>query len=702
MNPRLRQNLIRLFNPRHIAFVGGADADFSARQCADLFDGPVWGVNPRRKTLGGLPCYASIEDLPEPPDAVFLATPRSATANVIKQLCEAGAGGAVCFTAGYGELGSEGKAAEQELVEAAGDFALVGPNCYGLINYTNGATLWPFGAGKQRCDKGIALIMQSGMISANMTMNDRSVPISYVISAGNQAMLAIEDYIDILVDDPKVSAIGIYIEGIRDINQFSIAAIKALQVNKPLVVLKAGSSDIGSRLTVSHTGSMAGTDQAFRALFEQLGIIRVDSPVAMLETLKFLSVSGTPKGRRIAAFSCSGGDAALLADYCHKVGLELPQPSVAVSKKLARLLPDIATVSNPLDYTTPLWGNTEVMPKVFSTLLEDGYDAAIVVQDFPPPHIHDDNSAYRNDANSFIQACNVHGIPGAITSDLPENIDRESREIMIGQGVTPLQGIDTGLAALAQACRYGIRRDQINNNRENNGFVPISIPVNASESHKLDEWQGKQLINAAGIDIPDGRLCSELNVITGAEELGYPVVLKAVSSELPHKSEYGAVKLNLRNTDAMIAAVDEIKASVSKASPDLKWNQFLVESMVDQVLGELLVGINTDSQFGQIMVIAGGGIWVELMDDSTILLLPTTREQILEALQGLKSFALLRGFRGKPSCDLELLLDTILSIARFAQSNCEQLLELDINPLVITEHRVVAADVMIHQTGIKE
>ena len=297
-------NLKRLLNPKHIAFVGGADADFSARQCAELFDGPVWGVNPKRETLGGLPCYRSVLDLPEAPDAIFLATPRNSTIEVIQQLGEMGAGGIACFTAGYGELGESGQEAERQLIAAAGDLALVGPNCYGLINYSNGATLWPFGAGKQRCDKGIALIMQSGMLPANLTTNDRSVPITYVISAGNQAVLAIEDYIDALAEDPKVSAFGLYVEGIKDIKKFAAAAFKALRANKPIVVLKTGTSTVGSSLTVSHTGSLAGPDEAFQALFDQLGIVRVDAPVALIETLKFLSVSGAPKGKRVAAFTC--------------------------------------------------------------------------------------------------------------------------------------------------------------------------------------------------------------------------------------------------------------------------------------------------------------------------------------------------------------------------------------------------------------
>ena len=212
----LSENLRRLLSPKHIAFIGGSDADFSARQCAQQFDGPVWGVNPNRETLGGMPCYSKVEDLPQAPDAVFLATPRAAATETVRQLSQMGAGGVACFTAGYGELGAAGQRAEAELVDAAGTLALVGPNCYGVVNFTNGAVLWPFGAGNHRCHKGVALVMQSGMLPANMIMNDRSVPISHVISAGNQAVLTIEDYMDVLLDDPAVTAIGLYIDGLMN------------------------------------------------------------------------------------------------------------------------------------------------------------------------------------------------------------------------------------------------------------------------------------------------------------------------------------------------------------------------------------------------------------------------------------------------------------------------------------------------------
>jgi len=695
----LSENLRRLLSPRHIAFIGGNDADFSARQCAALFDGPVWGVNPKRETLGGVPCFRSVEDLPEAPDAVFLATPRATATDTIRKLNRLGAGGVVCFTAGYGELGTNGQQAETELIEAAGEMALVGPNCYGLINFTNGAVLWPFGAGDKRCSQGVALVMQSGMLPANMTMNDRSVPISYVISAGNQAVLAIEDYMDVLLDDPAVTAIGLYIEGIRNIQKFADAAIKAVKLSKPVVVLKAGKSSLGSKISISHTGSLAGTDQAFQALFEQLAMIRVRSPVDMIETLKFLSVSGAPKGNKLAAFTCSGGDAAMVADYCDRVGLELAQPSARATAELSDLLPDIATVSNPLDYTTPVWGNTEVMPRVFKALIEDGYEAAVVIQDFPPPHIHADNTLYRNDATSFIEACTVVGIPGAVCSDLPENIDRKSREIMIAGGVTPLQGLDSGLDAIANACHYGSTRDQILSGAPTLEFSLIKSPPADATCRIVDEWHGKQRLKLSGIDIPAGRIIDIDTISELAEELQYPLVLKAVSADLPHKTEVGAVKVNIQNGAQLRNAVEAMRKSLAEAAPDLIVQQVMVESMIEDVIAELMVGINTDPQFGQMLLIASGGVLVELTQDTRTLLLPASDVQIGDALRSLRCFKLLQGYRGKPKADIELVIARIRSLADFAASHHASLAEMDINPLMLTRDRCIAADVMIREVS---
>ena len=358
MNDNQRFNLQRLLNPRHAVFIGGRDAEFSAQLCARAgFTGQIWGVNAKRDSMAGYPCFRSIADLPEPPDAVFLAIPQHVAVDTVSQLREIGAGGVACFTAGFAELGEAGADRELALIEAAGDMALVGPNCQGILNYINSSPLWPFGYPNQKFDRGAAIISQSGMLCSNLAMQQRSIPFSYMISAGNQAVLAVEDYLDVLIDDPAVTAIGLYLEALKNIARFSDVAIRALEADKPVVALKGGTSDIGSQLTITHTGSLSGSNQLYSALFARLGVVEVDSPAQMLETLKLLSVAGAPQGDRVAAFTMSGGDAALVADAADKAGLCTPQPSPCTARELKNLLPEIATVSNPLDLTTPLWGN---------------------------------------------------------------------------------------------------------------------------------------------------------------------------------------------------------------------------------------------------------------------------------------------------------------------------------------------------------
>lgn len=694
-------NLKRLLAPEHIAFIGGQDADYAARQCARRFKGTISGVNPKRSEMGGQPCYPTVKDLPEAPDAVFLATPKASTLQILRDLNAVDAGGIVCFTAGYGETGDEGKKSEQELVQAAGNMALIGPNCYGLINYVHDATLWPFGAGSCECEKGAALIMQSGMITADMAMNQRSVPLSYVISAGNQAMLTVEDYIDVLVDDPRVSGFGIYIEGIINIEKFAAACIKALRAKKPVLLLKAGSSSIGASLAVSHTGSLSGRDEAHQALFDLLGVIRVRSPELMLETLKFMTISGVPEGRRIAAFTCSGGEALMVADYCERNNLILPQPSESTCGKLRELLPDIATISNPLDYTTPLWGNREVMPKVFAAALEDGFDAAIFIQDYPPEEFEADNSCYRADGKSYMDAVNSAGVPAGICSELSENFDLISREIYASGGVTPMQGFDRGLDAMVLTIDYRQNRERILGNRQRREFRVIKAGTQSENTRLLNEWESKQMLMESGLEVPDCRFLplsetSQAGVV--AAQTGFPVAVKLVADGVAHKTELNAVVLNLSSVESVTVAVENICTAIAQNNLEEESHGLLIEPMVENPVHELLIGVQSDPQFGLIMVIASGGIWVELYKDARTILLPTNENDVSRALSQLKCYPLLCGYRGRTQCDIDKLIDTIMKIAEFAESKSAQLVEMDVNPLMVLPATAIIADALIRVT----
>ncbi|MEY3080928.1 MAG: hypothetical protein RJA94_913, partial [Pseudomonadota bacterium] len=312
MTPKRRANLERLLKPRHVAVIGGRDAETVAAECKRIgFSGPFWPVNPKRSHIGGHPCFASIDALPEAPDAVFLAVPKEAAIEALYKLNAMGAGGVVCYTAGFGETGSEGADDEARLVAAAGDLAVIGPNCYGVINYVDKVALWPFTHGGYCPGYGAAIITQSGMLSSDFTMSQRDAPFAFMVSAGNQTLLRLEDFVDVLANRPEVRAIGLHIEGLKDVQAFERAALKALSLGKPIVALKTGTSRLGSSLTVSHTGSISGTEELYDALFDRLGIIRVSSPAQLLETTKFLCVAGVPEGQRLAGLTCSGGGATM-------------------------------------------------------------------------------------------------------------------------------------------------------------------------------------------------------------------------------------------------------------------------------------------------------------------------------------------------------------------------------------------------------
>ena len=691
MTPALRDNLWRLLKPRHIAIIGGRDAVTVAGECARIgFAGPLWPVNPKRREIAGHPCFARIEDLPEPPDAVFLAVPRAAAIDSVARLARLGAGGVVCYTAGFGEIGAEGAAAEAALVRAAGDMALVGPNCYGVINYIDRAALWPFAHGGSCPGFGAAIITQSGMLSSDLTMSQRSVPFAYMVSAGNQSVVRLEDFVDVLCERPEVRAIGLHIEGLQDTAKFCAAARKALELGKPIVALKTGSSRIGARLTVSHTGSLSGTDDLYQALFERLGIVRVTGPAQLLETLKFLCVAGIPKGNRIAAFTCSGGGATMLADYGEMIGLEFPQPTAQTAARLGALLPDTATVSNPLDYTTPIWGQAEKTGPVFEALLAEPCDAALLLQDYPGAGLDESKPSYLADARAFVAAVKV---PAAVCSTLPENLDRDTRDELVARGVAPMQGLQETLNAIAGAAWFGRRRATILQDGEARALYPAQSCK--GEVVLLDEYAGKSRLAAAGLEVPPSAVASAADVPNLAAELGFPVALKMLSSRLPHKSEAGAVRLGLAGPEAVEAAAAEMSRQVASYDADAVTDRFLVERMIEQPVAELLVSVRRDPQFGLAMTLASGGVLAELIGDAVTLLLPASRSEIAAALGRLKLDRLLGGYRGQRGADRDSVVDALCRLAEYAGVRDSDIVEIEINPLFVLTDRVCAVDVLM-------
>lgn len=693
MNHVRRANLKRLLNPRHIAFIGGQDAAIAIGEARRIgFSGVLWPVNHKRETLAGLRCYSSVEQLPEPPDAVFLATPVRAAIDILQSLNDIGAGGVVCYSAGFGEAGEAGRESEQQLIAASGDLAVIGPNCYGMINYLNKVALWPFAHGGSCPGYGCAVITQSGMLSSDLTMSQRSVPLTHMISIGNQAVLSMEDLIEELYQDEHVRSIGLHIEGLKDVQRFTDIALRALALGKPIVALKTGSSAIGKTLTSSHTGSLSGEDDLYDALFARTGIIRVYSPVQLLETLKYLCVAGAPKGPKIAGFTCSGGGATMLADYAERIGLQFPAATEDTAQKLSQLLPPIATVSNPLDYTTPIWGQAEYTQPIFEQALADDHDVAVLVQDYPTAGLDESKHFYLADAHAFAMACMRAKLPAVVCSTLPENIDLDTREDFIAKGVAPMQGINEMLEAVSGAWQWQRRRDQV----AVSPLLPLFKPRCTKSITTINEDQAKKLLSSIGVPVPEGFLCQEEELLSAAQRLGYPVSLKMVHNKLLHKTEVGAVQLNLSSDTELVHAAREMQISVSARQHDALCDHYLLESMLEAPVAEIIVSMRRDAQFGLALTIGAGGTLTELLDDSVTLLLPATTEDLMSALTGLKIYRMLSGYRRQNAANLDAVINTMSNLSEFVGRADSDIVELEINPLFVYESSVCAVDALVH------
>ena len=691
MTPLRRKNFQRLLKPRHIAFIGGRYAIIAINEARRRgFAGEMWAVNPKRSDLAGVPCVASIKDLPVAPDAVYLAIPASDVVEALRSLAVLGAGGVVCFSAGFKEAGNTQK--EKDLVDATGDMALIGPNCYGIINYIDNSALWSFEHGGWSPGYGAAIITQSGMFSSDITMSQRSLPLAYMVSAGNQAVLGPEDFLDFFADDPAVRAIGLHLEGLQNILKFERAAIKALTKGKPVVVLKTGSSTIGSKLTVSHTGSLSGSAELYEALFQRVGIISVTNPSQLLETLKLLCVIGAPNGKRVAGFTCSGGGATMLADHAEKIDLIFPAVDSIQEPKLSALLPDIATVSNPLDYTTPIWGQAEMTYPVFAKAISAiEADTAVLVQDYPAAEIDSSKVYYRADAIAFAQATKEKGLPAIICATLPENMDLETRQLLITKGVAPMQGIHEALNAIQGSANWKQSHSRILS--EKSAYL---LPASPSiEQRVIPESDGKRWLKNNNFNVPDGKSVSAQKLGEAAIEVGYPVALKMISPRLAHKTEAGAVVLNLKDEEELKLAAAKMKIDVAAYDADAVSELFLVEAMSPNPLAELIINLRQDPQFGAALVLGSGGVLVELLDDSATLLLPTSLAEIIRALKSLRVGRLLEGFRGRPAVDITKVAEEIHKLCMAYQEQVKTITEIEINPLFVYQGKVSAIDALI-------
>ena len=680
--------LRRLFSPRHIAVFGGNAAAEAIRQCRKLgFSGEIWPVHPRKESVEGLPCFADVASLPDAPDASFIAVPREATVEIVGELAKRGAGGAICYASGFAEVGGVGLELQQQLVKKAGAMALVGPNCYGMLNYLDGVALWPDQHGGERISRGVALITQSGNIGLNLTMQRRAMPLAYLITVGNKGGDSIESMVNALLSDPRVSVIGMHMEGLDDVAAFSKVALKALRQGVPLVALKAGSSALGAQTAMSHTSSLAGPDALYDALFARCGVARVKDPAGLIETCKFLHVHGPLPGKRMISASCSGGEASLVADLAQPRGLQMPPIPDAAAMRLRKVLGEKVTVANPLDYHTYIWGDLAAQNECFTGLMDCQFDAHLLVLDYPRLDRCSAQS-WGATVDAFVTASKSGGNGATVVASLPEDLPEHFASALMHQNIAPMHGLPDCLDAIANAAAIGAAKKRLNQTVA----LPVVQDLVQGPEVLLDEAASKRALAAFGLPTPKGAVLAANDVCAYANTLGYPLVLKAVSDQLAHKTEAGAVHLNLQNEEQVRAALEKM-AKLSE--------RFLVEQMAKGVVAEVIVGVQRDPQFGLSLTVGAGGVLVEILQDAVTLLFPVQRNNVRDALMALKMWPVLVGFRGRPAGDVEALIDAVMAVANFAERHAHQLLELDVNPVLVMAQGqgVLAVDALIRIKG---
>ena len=672
--------LDRLLRPSSIAVVGGGAWCASVvEQCRKMgFAGDIWPVHPKRAEVGGVSAFSRLEDLPRAPDATFLGINRHATIEATRLLRGMGAGGAVCFASGFQEAQAEtgdGEDLQAALVQAAGEMPILGPNCYGFINYLDRALLWPDQHGGVRVEQGVAILTQSSNIAINLTMQARALPLAYVLTAGNQAQQDLADLGLAVLADERVTALGLHIEGIGDLRAFERLAAEATRLGKPIVAIKAGRSDQAQAAAVSHTASLTGSDAGARALLARLGIAQVDSLPAFLETLKLLHFAGPLPSNKVVSLSCSGGEASLMADTAEAHDVTFPPLPPAQVTRLRDVLGPMVALANPLDYHTFIWDDVAKMADCFAAALEGEAAIGCLIVDYPRGD-RCDPGAWECTIEAGARAVAKTGKPLIIVTTLPEALPEDVATRIVASGMIPMHGLDDTLGAIARAAWLGNQAGPL---------TPVTLPGEPCNLVTLSEAEAKKALRATGLHVPGSLRVERAEALAAClSEVGLPAVIKAEG--LAHKTEAGGVVF------ALDGPVQAIKAA--KSMPCGAW---LIEEMGNDAVAEVLVGVLRDPAHGFVLTLGAGGTWTEIMCDSASLLLPVGEAEILKALETLKIYPLLTGYRGAPAADIDAIVRAVLAVQDYVLEHAGEIEDVEVNPLLACPTRAVAVDALIRQ-----
>ncbi len=692
-------DLGRLLRPRSIAIVGVSPepGSIGGAVLANLerfgYRGEIHLVSRSRREIGGRACLPSIDDLPAGIDAAVLAVAGAGIREAIAACVRRRVGGAVVYAAGFAETGEAGRT-EQDAIAAlarSGGLPLCGPNCVGLINFADGIPLTyepvqPLAAADVPA---LGIVAQSGAMAAALrfALLGKGLAISLSVSTGNEAVLGAEDFLRVLVDDAGTRAIVLFAEQIRRPAQFLAIAARARAQGKPIVAMHPGRSSRARQSAASHTGALAGDYAVMATLVTHAGVVLVETVEELIDTAEVLARFPEPPAAGAAVITNSGAFKGFALDFCETIGLDLPAIGAQTREALRQALPAYASIDNPLDTTGQTIKDPSILTAAAAHLLADPAIGSLIVSIVPggPRQAMDKVEA-------LLPPLTTTGKPVcvAVMGDevvLPENFVPSFRD----RGIPFLRSPERALRAMAHATAYGRRRAR--SAAPDTDALPAIV---LARSGIVPEYEGKEILARLGIAVPRGALATSLaDAGRVAAEIGYPVVLKAQSAALAHKSEAGGVIVGIGNSEALAAAWKRLHANIAAARPALALDGVLVEEMAQGGI-EMAVGGRRDPDWGPVVMAGLGGIWIEALGDVRLMPADLGRCEVMDELARLKGAALLRGLRGRPPADVMALAAAIKSIGALLRLHPE-ITEIDVNPLVVLPpgEGVLALDVLI-------
>lgn len=679
----MTRSLHAFLRPQSVVLVGATErSNWSNAVVGNLrtcgYTGRLFLVNRRGGTAYGMPVFTSVSEIGEKVDLAYVMVPVAAMDDALADLGAAGVTQAIVLTSGFGEAGDEGARQQEALREKAQahGVSLIGPNCLGFINQVDNIPLWSIALPSPMIRGTLAIVSQSGATAALMAFfaAQQGIGFSHLVSTGNEVDVDIAAVVDYLVDDPDTRAIALFVEAVRHPQLLAAAAERAHAAKKPIVVMKIGASEITAKSAQAHTGALVGDDRVFDAACKQLGMIRVQSIEDAIFTAETITKLGVID-RKLGFASMSGGFCEIAADRAHAEGVPLATLVEGTVARLKDILPGFGTPHNPLDTTGAVMLDPTIMSRSLDALADDPEVGVIAVSYDVPTNEGEDNPFRRGVVNEVLDTMSRCPVPSVMFSYTMRPINDFARALLGNTGKQERYiacGAHHGLTALRGAYEWSahIRR-------------PREAPpeVVRSPARPVTEHQTLDYLAVAGVPvIPRTVAGSAGAAIDAADACGYPVVLKIASADIPHKTEVGGVALNLRDAAAVRAAHATMLGRVTAARPDALLDGVLVAPMREGGI-ELFVGTLRDAQWGPVLAVGLGGVFVEVLKDTSLRLLPVTPATVLEMLAELRGSSLLDGFRGSAPADRQCIAEAVAAIGNAALALGPELVSLEVNPL---------------------